>query len=310
MKKRLISVIISLVILGLVYAMADPAAIGEALAQTDLTWLALSLVLLVALIFLSALRLYILSRAGGFEISERGSVEATFAANALNLVIPGKLGNLLKASLMAEKDSRRLPLATALGAWEKLSDLTALFAMAALPTALLGGRPLAALALGALALGGFAALMIPQIISLPLSRLGVAASLAREWGGLVSRLKARPGRLALSLGLTLLLWLGHLAQILLMAAALGVSGDATLWASLMAMIPVAIVAGLAPLTFAGVGTRDAVLVALAGGLIGAGTAAALGVLFWLRYIVPGLIGIPLLPKFLRVTNAHRKGFSS
>lgn len=95
-----------------------------------------------------------------------------------------------------------------------------------------------------------------------------------------------------------------------MAAALGVSGDATLWASLMAMIPVAIVAGLAPLTFAGVGTRDAVLVALAGGLIGAGTAAALGVLFWLRYIVPGLIGIPLLPKFLRVTNAHRKGFSS
>lgn len=107
-----------------------------------------------------------------------------------------------------------------------------------------------------------------------------------------------------------MLWLGHLGQILLMAAALNVSGDATLWASLMAMIPIAIVAGLVPLTFAGVGTRDAGPVALAGGLIGTGTAAALGVLFWLRYIVPGVIGIPLLPKFLRVTNAHRKSFSA
>lgn len=182
MKKRLLSIAISLGILGILYAMTDPAAIGVALAQTDLTWLALSLVLLVALIFVSALRLYILSRAGGFEISARGAVEATFAANALNLFIPGKLGDLLKASLMAEADSRKLPLATALGAWEKLSDLTALFAMAALPTALLGGHPMAALALGIMALCGFAALMIPMVISLPLSRLRIAASLAREWG--------------------------------------------------------------------------------------------------------------------------------
>ena len=57
-------------------------------------------------------------------------------------------------------------------------------------------------------------------------------------------------------------------------------------------------------TMAGVGTRDAALVFLYAGLVGAETAAAIGVLFWLRYLVPGLIGLPVLPEFLRSARLY------
>lgn len=103
--------------------------------------------------------------------------------------------------------------------------------------------------------------------------------------------------------------LGHLAQIALMTAALGVTGDAFFWARIIAALSIATVEGLVPLTFSGVGTRDVALVALLAWTIGAEIAAALGVLFWLRFLVPGLIGSPLLPRFLHVTARHRKSLS-
>ena len=94
--------------------------------------------------------------------------------------------------------------------------------------------------------------------------------------------------------------------IALMAAALGVSGSMELWTTLIALLPVAIVAGLVPLTFAGVGVRDAALVLLLSPYIGAPTAAALGVLFWLRYLVPGLLGSPLLPRFIGLIQTRAR----
>jgi hypothetical protein len=92
-----------------------------------------------------------------------------------------------------------------------------------------------------------------------------------------------------------------------MAAALGVEGPALVWAAVAARVPIAILAGLVPLTFAGVGTRDAALVVLLGPLVGADVAAALGVLFLLRYLVPGLLGVPLLPRVLRATASLARG---
>lgn len=301
--RKLVSLAVSAAILILLWLQLDPGEIREALAQTDLGLLAASLGLLVALVVASGARLWALGHTGRFPLSPREAVEATLAANALNLFLPGKLGDLVKASLMAEDDPSRLPGALVLGVWEKLSELALLFVLASAAFLLAGGEIPNALLTGALGLTGLILLLRDRPLAALLRRLPKMRSLADAWSAGVESLRARPVATSGILFWSLLIWLGHLVQVLLMAAALGVEGPWLLWVSLAARVPIAILAGLIPLTFAGVGTRDAALVVLLGPLVGTETAAALGVLFLLRYLVPGLLGLPLLPRVLRATAA-------
>lgn len=304
--KRFISIAVSVAILAVLYASIDRAALVETLAKTDPLLLALSMILLVLLILVSAYRLHLLANYGGLHLTVPAAVQSTFAANALNMFMPGKLGDLLKAVMMADDKPERLPTALALGVWEKLSDLAFLFLMAALPLAFVGGAPATAAALALFGLAALVGLVVPQLVSLPLGMVRKLAPLAKSWTEVLAALRTRKVALSVLLAMTGIICLGHLVQIALMAAALGVSGPPELWATLIALLPIAIVAGLLPLTFAGVGTRDAVLVLLLAQYIGAPTAAALGVLFLLRYLVPGLLGSPLLPRFIGLIHMRAR----
>lgn len=304
--KRFLSIAISLALLLALYATIDGAAILDALSRTDPLLLGLSIVLLVALILVSAYRLHLLARYGGLELTTAAAIQSTFAANALNMILPGKMGDLLKAVMMAGDRPERIPKALALGVWEKASDLAFMFLTAALPLALLGDEPLAAAGLALVGAAALTALAIPQIGALPLGMIGKLRPLARSWTEVLSALRSHTAGLSVVLLLTAVICFGHLVQIALMAAALGVSGSMELWTTLIALLPVAIVAGLVPLTFAGVGVRDAALVLLLSPYIGAPTAAALGVLFWLRYLVPGLLGSPLLPRFIGLIQTRAR----
>ena len=303
--RRLVPVAISLAILALVWSTLDRAAIIAALRGTDPYLLGLSLVWLVGCVLLSGLRLVVLARVARYPLSLRRAQEATFVANSLNMVLPGKLGDLLKALTLAEAGRGDTAAAFSLSAWEKLLDLVMLFAVAALAAILLTGvTPLSAL-LAALGAAGVAVALQPSLISAPARRLGGGGGrFAGAWSDMVGTLRARPAGLALVVALTALLWAGHLAQIALMVAALGGTGDAAFWGAVLIRVPVVIVAGLVPLTFAGVGTRDAAIVTLCAPLLGAESAAALGILFWLRYLVPGLIGLPLMPRYANTVRAH------
>jgi hypothetical protein len=58
------------------------------------------------------------------------------------------------------------------------------------------------------------------------------------------------------------------------------------------LVPIAIFAGLLPVTVAGIGTRDAALLALFSGMEQSSLIMAVGALSSLRYFVPSLLGIP------------------
>ena len=60
-----------------------------------------------------------------------------------------------------------------------------------------------------------------------------------------------------------------------------------------------------PLTFAGVGTRDAALIAFYKPYLNAPTAAALGLLCTSRYLLPALGGLPFLGKYLTTIKQMR-----
>jgi glycosyltransferase 2 family protein len=87
------------------------------------------------------------------------------------------------------------------------------------------------------------------------------------------------------------IWFLHLLQIWMFTIALRT--DVPLLSAL-ALAPLALLAGLLPLTFAGIGTRDAALVLLFAPYMAAADAAALGVLCTLRYFLPALGGLPFI----------------
>jgi hypothetical protein len=90
---------------------------------------------------------------------------------------------------------------------------------------------------------------------------------------------------------TLALWALHLTQIDLFLKAAGVFVPCQ---TMLARVPVAVFAGLLPVSFCGLGTRDAALVWLFADVADAPTMAAVGLLTALRYLAPGAVGIGLL----------------
>jgi uncharacterized protein (TIRG00374 family) len=98
------------------------------------------------------------------------------------------------------------------------------------------------------------------------------------------------------------LWSLHLLQIWFFILALRA------WAPFLANLalsPLAILAGLLPLTFAGVGTRDAALIFFYKPFFSAPVAAALGLLCTSRYLLPAIGGLPFLGQYLPTVRGIR-----
>ena len=56
--------------------------------------------------------------------------------------------------------------------------------------------------------------------------------------------------------------------------------------------------GLLPVTFAGIGTRDAAIIVLYQPYFSTEVGAALGLLCTMRYVIPALVGLPYLERYL------------
>lgn len=95
---------------------------------------------------------------------------------------------------------------------------------------------------------------------------------------------------------TLVLWTLHLTQIHCFLLSADVP---TSWLTTAARVPAALLAGIVPAAFCGIGTRDAALVQLYADSAPAATMLVVGLLTSLRYVVPGAIGIPLLVSLRR-----------
>ncbi len=306
MKKRLLSLAVSAVILALLWRSIDPAAIWAAAQTADPAWFWSAVAFTVPLTLATAWRFAALS-SGTVKAGE--AMRLILAASTLNMVLPSKMGDLAKAWILRRDGTMSGGRALALVVLEKLLDLWSLVAVGALalsitrPT-LPGGDASLALALVVL-WGGAIGLLLPMlagrrvlaplvIITRPFSKLhDKLAALVADWDELIGWFWAQPARALAMLGGSLLLWVGHMVQIWLFASAIG---EVPL-ALTMAFAVIAILAGLLPFTFAGVGTRDAALVVLFTPYLGAGGAALLGLCATLRYLIPAIAGLPFVSAF-------------
>jgi hypothetical protein len=332
--KRLLSIFISLVLLGILYWKIDFSKLLPVLAGSDPLWMVVSLAMVVPLTLATAWRLQqLMPRAGLLGFGEANRL--ILVASVLNLVLPSKMGDIAKAWFMRDRGQLPGSLALSLVVFEKACDMLSLllwcvFGLAwvklsgavALDAFSLGGwlpgargeaifwlafaSVAGSLGLGLLLLGskGFASFFFALAGKIAPGKIGTKfASLADAWAEMHAYFWGSKARLAKVALTSIGIWFLHLLQVWLFILALRAA--CPFFANL-ALSPLAILAGLLPLTFAGVGTRDAALVIFYAPYFAAPTGAALGLLCTARYILPAIGGLPFAGPYLTAAKSMRK----
>ena len=320
--KRILSLAVSLVILVFIYSKIHVKQMVPVFEQCDVTWLVLSLAMVVPLTCATAWRLDQLMPAGaslGFGESNR----LILAASVLNLILPSKMGDVAKAWFMKERGHLDASLALALVVFEKTCDMLSLLLWCAFGLFCYPHKDnlfwvmTAAVASGLVL--GVAMLAWPKFSEVffalgqrlaPKKMAGKLARLEVGWKEMHRCFWGRRSRLLLVAVTSVGIWLLHLLQIWMFVLAL--RGQAPFLKNL-ALAPLAILAGLMPLTMAGIGPRDAALIYFYHPYFTPATAeaagAALGVLCTLRYVLPAAAGALIVNQYLpglRQARAEKK----
>lgn len=277
--KALLRGLLGLALLAVVFALADPGRVVDALRGADPAWLIAGFVVAVASNAASAMRWRALARWLGSDLSVRDAQRWYFQAMGLNALVPGAVvgGDVYRAVML-----RRAGQDTLASTWSVILDrVSGLWMLclignvgAALSAEVLGEalRIKPGLLITLALLAAAALLVLPWLLS-PLLRLWQGAGL--RWMDPLRAAVARPDFSAQVVAQALA---SALVQILSAAAlaagalALGVHLSPSVWA--FAMAPIFLMAAL-PVSVGGWGTREAAAVATLA-LFGVDPALALG----------------------------------
>ena len=305
--KRFISLAISTAILVILYAKIDFESLLNVLKNCHYAWIIVSCGMVIPITLVTAWRLQQLMP----NKSKLGLLEANrliLGASVLNMILPSKMGEIAKAYFMRDRGHLSGSLSLSLVIFERACDMLSLlvwciFGLVIYPekneyfwviTAVIGFSVILGLLLVVskrftlIFFKGMTGIS-PKAIKMKLQ------DLQTSWLEIHTYFRNNPKQLAIVSLTSMFLWFLHLLQIWLFILAL----DA--WSPFiisLALSPLAILAGLLPLTFAGVGTRDAALVYLYSPYFSASVGAALGILCTSRYFLPALVGLPFLNQML------------
>lgn len=309
--KRLISIAVSLTILAAIYWKIDFLKLVQVFQNCNGWWMAISLGMVVPLTMLTAWRLQqLMPKQGQGVITTLRFGEANqliLAASVLNVVLPSKMGDITKAYFMKKRGHLSGSLSLSLVVFEKACDLLSLllwcvFGLILYPQKdwlfwIMTGSVSLGLAIGLLLLSSrrFAEVFFVIGTITPKKLRSKLESLRSSWGEMHNYFWRDKRQLLKIASTSIFIWFLHLLQIWFFILALKA------WTPFLvnlALSPLAILAGLLPLTFAGVGTRDAALIAFYQPYFNAPTAAALGLLCTSRYLLPAIAGLPFLGQYL------------
>lgn len=313
--KRLISLAVSLLILIVIYWKIDFSGLIKVFQNCNGWWMAISLGMVVPLTLITAWRLQQLMPSGArLEFGEANRL--ILAASVLNMVLPSKMGDIAKAYFMKQRGHLDGSLSLSLVVFEKACDLLSLllwcvFGLMLYPSKnwlfwIMTSSVTLGLTIGILLLSSrkFASLFFmigkalsPKKIKLKLQKLQLS------WQEMYNYFWQDKVQLFKITFTSVLLWFLHLLQIWFFILALKAW---TPFIANLALAPLAILAGLLPLTFAGVGTRDAALILFYHPYFNAPTAAALGLLCTSRYLLPAIGGMPFLGQYMTTVRKLQK----
>lgn len=269
--------------------------------------MAISLGMVVPLTLITAWRLQQLMPVG----SQLGFGEANrliLAASVLNMVLPSKMGDIAKAYFMKQRGHLEGTLSLSLVVFEKACDMLSLllwcvFGLLLYPQKdwlfwIMTVAVIFGLVIGLFLLGSRKFAHLFFLVAKKFAPKKVRSKLEKlqtSWGEMHDYFWRDKSQLLKISTTSVFIWFLHLLQIWFFILALKAW---TPFLANLALSPLAILAGLLPLTFAGVGTRDAALVLFYQPYFNAPTAAALGLLCTSRYLLPAMGGLPFLGNYL------------
>ncbi|MGE4552245.1 MAG: YbhN family protein, partial [Desulfovibrionaceae bacterium] len=243
---------------------------------------------------------------GGVDLGYGRALAQTLGGYAANLVVPGKLGEMVKAVWLdfGDRPGRGKVLAFFLVALEKLLDLGATVLLltgallVVLPAPLYQPRGVVGLVLaGALALWAAAGLLLWRsewFVAL-FNRFVVHSDEAKVLAAWREALGRRREAAEL-VGWSLALWMVQILQFWCMFRVFG--ADAPL-REVGVGAPLGLLAGTIPLTVGGVGLRDAVLLWYFGPALGMARVLSVGGLSLARIVLPSAAGLPCFIALMR-----------
>jgi hypothetical protein len=311
MPKRLPLILVAAVILAALWSETGWEQAVTALRTLEPLWLAAAIALFLPQLLLLGGRWALL--VGAYQPISLGRATAdVLASSALNVIVPSNLGDMAKgACLRRDLPGGDAATGLVLAGLEKALDTAALAlvlaagALLAPPTRPLGWTLLTA----GLLVGGLAALPLSRPVARRLARAaerephGVRARLSCAAGRgarVILHVRRHPRRFAAVFLAAVGVWLLTLVQFWCALRAAGGEAGIAFAGSRVAM---GLLVGFAPVSFAGIGTRDAALVYFLGPAVGHGPALALGLFATLRYVVYAVAGLPFIPRLPRAAPA-------
>lgn len=318
--KKLISLAVSLLILVLIYWQIDFAGLITVLGNSDLLWIIISLGMVIPITIIIAWRLILLVP-NNVDMSFLQSIRLILLASVLNMVLPSKMGDIFKAYFIRDLGKLSGSMSLSLVVFEKAFDMLSLLLWCAFGLVLYPEKNVLFWIMTAVVVTGFitGSLLLGsqkfadiffQITAkvVPGQFQSKIDSVLHSWQEYRSYIWCNKVQLTKVAVVSVFIWFLHLFQIWFFIFALKE------WVPLtanLALAPLSILAGLLPLTFAGVGTRDAALIFFFQSFLNAPTAAALGLLCTSRYLMPAIGGIPFLWKYSnQIQNLRRESESS
>ena len=309
-----LALLMTFIILGVIYARIDFRAFLRVLLDADPGWFALALSIFIPMFLVTALRWQVIVQDVS-PLSFWSAFKMCRAGKVLNVVTPAKLGEMSKAYFLKKESDTSLAPAFSAVLLEKVLDV------AGLCVVLLGGAIFwrntgeyvwwtAMLTSMGLLTVALAVMFIPMR---PLSGLLMRLSpkmervthLLEGWDETLRLWRRKPGRFAWIWVLSILLWSIHVLQIFLFFPTLAPET----WTSvpiafIVANVPLAIFIGLLPISFAGMGTRDAALIFLFSAYaasVSTPVMAGVGLFCSMRIWVDTLVGIPFFHAYARLS---------
>ncbi|WP_071518837.1 lysylphosphatidylglycerol synthase transmembrane domain-containing protein [Geitlerinema sp. PCC 9228] len=312
--KKIISLVVSLVILAIIYTKIDVTQLLQVFQNSDRLWMVVSLAMVIPLTLLTSWRLQqLMPRSGVLRFGEANRL--ILASSTLNMILPSKMGDIAKAYFMRERGHLAGSLALSLVIFEKTCDMLSLLLWCVFGLFFYPNKDVlfwvmtlgvaAGLLLGILLLGSrrFAYFFFTQTHKIAPGKFKAKIDRFQyAWDEMHGYFWGEPTHLAKVALTSVFIWFGHLLQIWFFIFALRAS--VPLLANL-ALSPLAILAGLLPLTFAGVGTRDAALILFYQPYFGDATGAALGLLCTSRYFIPAVAGLPFLGRYFTTVRQFK-----
>lgn len=310
--KRLISIAVSLTILAVIYSRIDFPRLLQVFQNCDRLWMVISLGMVVPITMLTAWRLQQLMpkkrREENATLNFGEANNLILAASVLNMILPSKMGDIAKAYFMKERGHLSGSLSLSLVVFEKVCDLLSLLLWCVFGLILYQQKDwlfwlmtacvTLGLVTGILLLSSRKFAEIFFIVGRAIAPKKFRSKIEKlrvSWGEMHDYFWHDQRQLLKITSTSVFIWFLHLLQIWFFILALKA------WTPFiinLALSPLAILAGLLPLTFAGVGTRDAALILFYQPYFNAPTAAALGLLCTSRYLIPAITGLPFLGQYL------------